>query len=104
MATYNCIYVAGRASILTERQIRLLQKHRGRTGDPEQHVEAPYPGYLLCQTRTSSASELRLLVRFLHSILTLLSAHALGFELYRPHQEAGSRAKSIAQELYRVAG
>lgn len=35
--------------ILTERQIRLLQKHRGRTADPEQHVEAPYPGYLLCQ-------------------------------------------------------
>lgn len=35
--------------ILTERQIRLLQKHRGRTADPEQHVEAPHPGYLLCQ-------------------------------------------------------
>jgi transposase len=35
--------------ILTERQLRLLQKHRGRTADPEQHVEAPYSGYLLCQ-------------------------------------------------------
>jgi len=40
---------AAQGGILTERQIRLLQKHRGRTGDPEQHVEAPYPGYLLCQ-------------------------------------------------------
>jgi len=39
---------AAQGGILTERQIRLLQKHRGRT-DPEQHVEAPYPGYLLCQ-------------------------------------------------------
>jgi len=35
--------------ILTERQLRLLHKHRGRAADPEQHVEAPYPGYLLCQ-------------------------------------------------------
>jgi hypothetical protein len=35
--------------VLTERQIRLLQLHRRRTVDPEQHVEAPYPGYLLCQ-------------------------------------------------------
>jgi transposase len=40
---------AAQGGILTERQIRLLQKHRGRTADPEQHVEAPYPGYLLCQ-------------------------------------------------------
>ena len=40
---------AAQGGILTERQIRLLQKHRGRTTDPEQHVEAPYPGYLLCQ-------------------------------------------------------
>ena len=40
---------AAQGGILTERQIRLLQKHRGRTSDPEQHVEAPYPGYLLCQ-------------------------------------------------------
>lgn len=35
--------------VLTERQLRLLQKYRGRTADPEQHVEAPYSGYLLCQ-------------------------------------------------------
>ena len=40
---------AAQGGILTERQIRLLQKYRGRTVDPEQHVEAPYPGYLLCQ-------------------------------------------------------
>jgi transposase InsO family protein len=40
---------AAEAGVLTERMIRLIQKHRGRTVDPEQHVEAPYPGYLLCQ-------------------------------------------------------
>ena len=40
---------AERGGVLTERQIRLLQLHRRRTVDPEQHVEAPYPGYLLCQ-------------------------------------------------------
>jgi transposase InsO family protein len=40
---------ASEGGILTERQIRLLQKHRGRLADPEQHVEAPRPGYLLCQ-------------------------------------------------------
>jgi len=40
---------AAQGGILTERQIRLLQKHRGRTTDHEQHVEAPYPGHLLCQ-------------------------------------------------------
>ena len=40
---------AAQGGILTERQLRLLHKHRGRTADPEQHVEAPYPGYLLCQ-------------------------------------------------------
>ena len=38
---------AAQGGILTERQLRLLHKHRGRTADPEQHVEAPYPGYLL---------------------------------------------------------
>lgn len=35
--------------LLTEHHIRLLRKHRGRTVDPERHVEAPHPGYLLCQ-------------------------------------------------------
>lgn len=33
----------------TESQIRLLRKHRGRTLDPEQHIEAPHSGALLCQ-------------------------------------------------------
>lgn len=40
---------ASEGGVLTERQIRLLQKHRGRLADPEQHVEAPRPVYLLCQ-------------------------------------------------------
>jgi len=40
---------AAAGGVLTEAMIRLLRKHRGRTVDPEQHVEAPYPGYLLCQ-------------------------------------------------------
>jgi len=40
---------AAEGGVLTERQIRLLQKHRGRVADPEQHVESPRPGYLLCQ-------------------------------------------------------
>jgi hypothetical protein len=42
---YELIY----PGVLTERMIRLLQRHRGRAVDPEQHVEAPDPGYLLCQ-------------------------------------------------------
>ncbi len=37
---------AQRGGVLTE---SLLHKHRARTVDPEQHVESPYPGYLLCQ-------------------------------------------------------
>jgi transposase InsO family protein len=40
---------AAAGGILTESQIRLLQKHRGRTMDPERHVEAPHSGHLLCQ-------------------------------------------------------
>jgi transposase InsO family protein len=40
---------AAAGGVLTESQIRLLQKHRGRTQDPEQHIEAPHPGFLLCQ-------------------------------------------------------
>lgn len=40
---------AAAGGILTESQIRLLQKHRGRTIDPEQHVEAPHSGFLLSQ-------------------------------------------------------
>lgn len=40
---------AAQGGVLTERQIRLLRLHRGRTVDPQQHVEAPHPGFLLCQ-------------------------------------------------------
>ena len=40
---------AASGGVLTERQMRLLQKHRTRTTDPQQHVESPRPGYLLCQ-------------------------------------------------------
>src|SRR5579871_1784836 len=29
--------------------MRLLRKARGRLADPEQHIEAPHPGHLLCQ-------------------------------------------------------
>ncbi len=35
--------------MLTEAQMRLLRKARGRLVDPEQHIEAPHPGHLLCQ-------------------------------------------------------
>lgn len=40
---------AAAGGVLSEAMIRLLRKHRGRTVDPKQHVDAPYPGYLLCQ-------------------------------------------------------
>jgi len=40
---------AARGGVLTESQLRLLRRHRGKLTDPEQHVEAPQPGYLLCQ-------------------------------------------------------
>ena len=40
---------ASEVSVLTERQIRLLQIPRGRLADPEQHIEALRRGYLLCQ-------------------------------------------------------
>jgi transposase InsO family protein len=40
---------AARGGILTESQLRLLRRCRGRLTDPEQHVEAPQPGFLLCQ-------------------------------------------------------
>jgi transposase InsO family protein len=40
---------AARGGILTESQLRLLRRARGRLTDPEQHVEAPQPGFLLCQ-------------------------------------------------------
>src|SRR5579883_2107999 len=38
---------AERGVVLTEAQMRLLRKARGRLADPEQHIEAPHPGHLL---------------------------------------------------------
>ena len=40
---------AARGGVLTENLVRLLQRHRGRVVDPQQHIEAPQPGFLLCQ-------------------------------------------------------
>lgn len=40
---------ASNGGVLTERHLRLIRQHQRRRVDPEQHVEAPYPGYLLCQ-------------------------------------------------------
>jgi hypothetical protein len=40
---------AAAGGVLTEAHLRLLRRHRGRLTDPEQHVEAPTPGFLLCQ-------------------------------------------------------
>ncbi|MBZ2186182.1 MAG: hypothetical protein K7J46_15835 [Bryobacter sp.] len=40
---------ASEGGVLTEQAKRLPQKHAGRNGDPEQHIEAPHSGYLLCQ-------------------------------------------------------
>ena len=40
---------ASEGGVLTEQAKRLLQKHAGRNGDPEQHIEAPHSCYLLCQ-------------------------------------------------------
>jgi transposase len=40
---------AAAGGVLTEAHLRLLRRHRGRLTDPEQHVEAPIPGFLLCQ-------------------------------------------------------
>ncbi len=40
---------AERGGVLTEAQLRLLRKAHGRLVDPEQHLEAPHPGFLLCQ-------------------------------------------------------
>ena len=40
---------AERGGVLTESPMRWRRKARGRLTDPEQHIEAPQPGYLLCQ-------------------------------------------------------
>jgi len=41
--------VASAGGVLTENQLRLLRRWQGRQTDPEQHIETPRPGYLLCQ-------------------------------------------------------
>jgi transposase InsO family protein len=40
---------AAKGGVLSESLLRLLRTHQGRVGDPQVHVEAPNPGYLLCQ-------------------------------------------------------
>ncbi len=40
---------AAQGGVLSESQLRLLRRYRGKLVDPQQHVEAPQPGYLLCQ-------------------------------------------------------
>jgi hypothetical protein len=40
---------AAEGGVLTESHLKLLRRHRGRVSDPGQHVEAPTPGFLLCQ-------------------------------------------------------
>ena len=39
---------AAQGGVLTEAHLRLLRQHRGRVTDPERHIEAPRPGFLLC--------------------------------------------------------
>lgn len=41
--------VAQTGGVLTEGQVRLLRRWQGRQVDPQQHIEAPHVGYLLCQ-------------------------------------------------------
>jgi transposase len=40
---------AARGGVLTESQLRLLRKWRGKTTDPEAHIDSPQPGFLLGQ-------------------------------------------------------
>ena len=40
---------SAQGGVLTEAHLRLLRQHRGRVVDPAQHIEAPHPGFLLCQ-------------------------------------------------------
>jgi len=40
---------AERGGVLTEAQMRLLRRWRGKVTDPDQHIQAPRAGYLLCQ-------------------------------------------------------
>jgi transposase InsO family protein/transposase len=40
---------SAQGGVLTEAHLRLLRRHRGKLVDPQQRIEAPRPGYLLCQ-------------------------------------------------------
>jgi transposase InsO family protein len=40
---------AAQGGVLSESLIRLLRRHQGKATDPQSHVEAPRPGFLLCQ-------------------------------------------------------
>jgi transposase len=40
---------AARGGVLTESQLKLLRKWRGKTVDPEAHIESPHAGFLLGQ-------------------------------------------------------
>jgi transposase InsO family protein len=40
---------AAAGGVLTEHQVRLLQRWQGKATDPQSHIEAPRPGYLVCQ-------------------------------------------------------
>ena len=68
---------AARGGVLTESLLRLLQRHRGRVADPEQHIEAPTPGFLLCQD-TYFVGTIKGVGRIYHQ--SLVDAHcSLGF-------------------------
>jgi len=41
--------MAAAGGVLSESLLKLLRRHRGRLTDPQQHVESPRPGFLLCQ-------------------------------------------------------
>ncbi len=40
---------AAQGGVLSESLLKLLRRHRGRVVDPQQHIDAPHPGFLLCQ-------------------------------------------------------
>jgi hypothetical protein len=42
-----------RGGVLTEGQLRLLRRYRGKLTDPEQHLEAPAPASCFARTPTS---------------------------------------------------
>lgn len=40
---------AAGGGVLSEALLKILRRYRGKTTDPQTHVEAPCPGFLLCQ-------------------------------------------------------